>query len=183
MSKSKAKRPALPSILQPDSRLGLASPLLHLMNSAANYMRKGLAKSTLKSYDSAWWFFRSFCTRFACLPLPVNIPLICAFIVHSFESRKLQPQSIKALLSGIQFHLRCQDPSVSSILGNPSIQLLLNGLKKERLQGNDKRLPLTISLVHQLVSKLRSGMYTPYVNKMVEAVLLMAFYEVWGIYH
>ncbi len=139
-------------------------------------MHKGLSKNTLKAYDSAWWFFSSFCARFACPPLPVNIPLVCAFIVHSFESHHLQPLSIKALIAGIQFHLRCQDPSVCSLLKNPCIRLLLNGLEKEQLPGNDERLPLTISLVHKMVSKLRSGLFTSDINKLLEAVLLMAFY-------
>lgn len=102
---------------------------------------------------------------------------LCAFIVHSFESRHLQPLSIKALIASIQFHLRCQDPSVCSLLKNPRIRLLLNGLKKEQLPGNDKRLPLTISLVHRMISKLRSGLFTSHINKMLEAVLLMAFYR------
>ena len=36
---------------------------------------------------------------------------IHAFITHCFVSRKMQPGSIKALLAGIQFHLRCMDPN------------------------------------------------------------------------
>ena len=169
-------QPAMPLLLSNCPRLGCDQPLSSLLSAAAKYMRKGLSQNTLKAYDSAWWFFSAFCARFACPPLPVNIPLVCAFMVHSFESRKLQPLSIKALLAGIQFHLRCQDATVCSLFQNPSIRLLLNGLKKEQLPGNDKRLPLTITLVQSMVSKLRSGLFTPLINKMLEAVLLMAFY-------
>ena len=171
-----AQRAANTSFSFADPGLAQEAPLVSLMDAAAKYMRKGLAPSTVKMYDSAWWFFRSFCMRFACPPLPLNIPLVCAFIVHSFESRKLKVPSIKALISGIQFHLRCQDPTVPSILSNPAIQLLINGIKKEQIQGNDHRLPITISVLHTMVGKLRSGLFSRYIDTMLEAVILLAFY-------
>ena len=139
-------------------------------------MRKGVSKNTLKVYDSAWYFFSSFCLSFSVNPIPVNIPIICAFIVHSSESRKLKPSSIKAMVSGIQFHLRCLDPSSLSILSHPSIRLLLNGLKKDQPQGKDKRLPLSIDLVHKLVGRLRQGCFSFYEDKMLEAIILTAFF-------
>ena len=80
------------------------------------------------------------------------------------------------MLAGIQFHLRCHDTASQSLLGNPSIQLLLNGLKKARPPGNDKSLPLTISFLHKLVSRLRQGCFSPYIDVLLEAVLLMAFF-------
>ena len=139
-------------------------------------MRKGLAPRTIKAYDAAWWFFRSFCERFACPLLPLNIPLVCAFIVHAYKSRKLQPTSIKALISGVQFHLRCIEPTVPSILQNPAVQLLLNGLKKDHGQGKDCRLPITITVLHTMVGKLRGGLFSQHENVLLEAVILMAFY-------
>ncbi len=67
----------------------------------------------------------------------------------------MQPSSIKSMVAGIQFHLRCLDPSTTSLLKNPLIRLLINGLKKEKPQGNDQRLPLTLSLLLMLLSRLR----------------------------
>ena len=133
--------------------LSTSKPLEDLLYSASKYMRLGLAKSTIKAYDSAWYFFSSFCINLLLCSYPLDISVVCAFIVFSLESRNLQVQSIKAMLAGIQFHIRCKDPASERILGNPSIRLLLNGLKKTRPPGNDKRLPLTIFLVHKLVSK------------------------------
>lgn len=80
------------------------------------------------------------------------------------------------MLAGLQFHMRCQDPASQSLLGNPSIRLLLNGLTKARPSGNDKRMLLTISLMHKLVLRLRKGCFSPFFDSMLEAVLLMAFY-------
>lgn len=156
------------------SRLGDA--LQPFLRSAARYMRGGLAKSTLKMYDSAWSHFSNFCATLSVATLPVNIACISAFIVHCFESRRMQPSSIKCMVAGIQFHLRCKDPSAAAILENPSIRLLLNGLKKESPQGNDKRLPFTLPLVEKIISRLRAGCFGSFTDKLLETVILTAFY-------
>ncbi|KAG5281822.1 hypothetical protein AALO_G00049190 [Alosa alosa] len=88
----------------------------------------------------------------------------------------MQPSSIKITVAGIQFHLRCLDPSVTSILENPSIRLLLNGLKKESPRGNDKCLPFTLPLVNTIISRLREGCFGPYTDQMLETVILTAFF-------
>lgn len=101
-----------------------------------------------KSYDSAWSCFTSFCDPFFVAILPTNISVICAFIIHCFESWKMQPSSIKGLDAGIQFHLRCLDPpTTTQQLENPSVHLLLNGLKREKPQGNDIVQPFTLPLL------------------------------------
>ncbi len=139
-------------------------------------MSSGLAKSTLKLYDSAWSYFTAFCSSFSVAILPISIPIVCAFLVHCFESRKMQPSSIKGLLAGVQFHLRCLDPSTNSLLENPSIKLLLNGFKREKPQGNDIRLPFTPPLLHKLISHLRNGCFGSYTDSLLETVFLTAFY-------
>ncbi|XP_046891922.1 uncharacterized protein LOC124477894 [Hypomesus transpacificus] len=96
--------------------------------------------------------------------------------VHCFESQKLHPSSIKALVSGIQFNVRCSEPSACSLLGNPSIRLLMNGLRKQRPETKDKRLPITLPLLHTLVSNLRQGCFGPYVDTLLESVFFTAFY-------
>lgn len=167
-------KPALPSIRPDCSRL--STTLQSYLSAASQYMRSSLAKSTLKVYDSAWIRFNSFCAFFSIPVLPVNISIVCAYIMHCLLAQKMQPSSIKSQVSGIQFHLRCLDPSVCSLLGHPSIRLLLDGIKKEAPKGKDKRLPLTLSLVKKLVTKLRQGCFSPYVDSLLEAVFLCAFY-------
>lgn len=164
----------MPSVQPNHSRL--RNPLQSYVHSAAQYMRGGLAISTLKSYDSAWSVFITFCASLSVAAMPVNISCISAFIVHCFEDRKLQPSSIKSTVAGIQFHLRCLDPSASSILENPSIRLFLNGLKKQSPQGNDKRLPFTLPLVKKIISQLRDGCFGPYTDQLLETVILTAFF-------
>lgn len=88
----------------------------------------------------------------------------------------MHPSSIKAYIAGIQFHLRCLDPAVCCLFGNPSIRLLFNGFKKERPDSKDKRLPFTLSLIHKMVSHLRQGCFGAYVDLLLETVFLTAFY-------
>lgn len=160
----------LPS-LQPN-RNKLHMTLQSYLHSAAKYMRSGLATSTLKMYDTAWSHFSSFCATFSVNILPVNVSYVSAFIVHCFESCKMQPLSIKSMIAGIQFHLQCLDPSTISLLENSSIRLLLNGLKKEKPKGNDQRLPLTLPLLKKLISRLREGCFGIYSDMILESVLL-----------
>lgn len=101
-----------------------------LIYGSSQYMRFGIAKSTLKACDSAWSYFSLFCTAFAVSAIPINMQVVCAFIVYSANVRKPQPLSIKATLAGIQFHLRCQDPNRISLFHHPSISLLMNGISK-----------------------------------------------------
>ena len=155
---------------------GLNESLHPLLMSAAIYMRAGLASSTLKQYDHAWLHYTSFCSTFRVCPMPVNISVLSAFLVHCVEGRNLRAASVTGLLAGIQFHARCMDPSTASLVGNPSIRLLLNGFRKLRPQGNDKRLPFTPSLLHGLINRLRQGCFGDYVDSMLEVALLTAFY-------
>ncbi|KAK2863779.1 hypothetical protein Q7C36_002933 [Tachysurus vachellii] len=142
------------------------------------YMCSGLAKSTLKMYDSALSHFSSFCATFNVDVLPVNVSYVSAFIVHCFESCKIQPSSIlhPAYARRHPIPPALLDPSTISLLKNSSIRLLLNGLKKEKPKGNDPRLPLTLPLLQKLMSRLREGCFEIYSDIMLESVLLMAFY-------
>ena len=67
--------------------------------------------------------------------------------------------SIESTVTGIQFHLRCQDPSAASILGDPSMRLLLKGLKKESPQAT---INVSLPLVRKITSRLRGGCFEHY---------------------
>ena len=110
--------------------------------------RLGLAKATEKVYDSALSHFTSFCRSSLYLSC-LQFPMICAIIVHCFESHKMQPPSRKALVAGMQIPLRYADSSVCSLLGNPSIGLLFDGLKKEQPK---QYLPFSLPLVDRCLT-------------------------------
>ncbi|KAK2854563.1 hypothetical protein Q7C36_006432 [Tachysurus vachellii] len=129
------------------SRFSGRSTLRSYLSAASLYMRSSIAKSTLKVYDSAWFRFTSFSATFSAPVLIVNIAIVSSYIMHCLQTQKMQPSSIKSQVSGIQFQLRCLDPSVCSLLGHPSIRLLLNGIKKGTLKGKEKQLALTLPIV------------------------------------
>ncbi len=139
-------------------------------------MRKGLAASTLKSYDFAWLTFASFCASVHIPLKPVLIKTICAFIAYFTDVRRLKPQYIRSLLAGIQFNVRCSDPSFPSLFSNPSIKLLLKGISKCYPPMQDNRRPITLSILHTMITVLRKGLFTPYVDTLLISVFLLAFY-------
>ena len=141
--------PGVPSL--PGGPVRLTGTLEGYMKVAAHYMRAGMGRRTLKSDDFTWVYFCSFCCALRTPYHPVSSPVICAYIVHCFTSRKFQPPTIKAAIAGIKFHLRGLGPSVPSLLGNPSVRLLFNGLLKERPQSKDRRLPIALPILHHLV--------------------------------
>lgn len=135
-----------------------------------------MAKSTLKAYDSAWSYFTLFCAAYTISLCPINIDLVCAYILHCFESHKIHPLSIKASLAGIQFHLRCRDPNTPSLLIHPSIRLLFQGILKTSPDSKDKRLPLPLPLLHKLLHCLRLGVFGFHTDLLLETAFLTAFY-------
>ncbi|XP_063054525.1 integrase/recombinase xerD homolog [Engraulis encrasicolus] len=139
-------------------------------------MARSLAKSTLKCYASAWSMFTTFCSAYLLSPLPAQVSTICAFIVYCFDTRHLQPASIHKLLSGVQFYARINNPDTQSFFSNPSIKLLLKGIAKSCPTSPDSRLPITLPILHQLVSTVRRGYISPYLDKLLETVFLTAFY-------
>ncbi len=139
-------------------------------------MRFGMAKSTLKGYDSAWSYFSLFCAAFAVPTFPINIGVVCAIIVHCANASKLQPPTIKSTIAGIQFHLRCQDPSSISLFHHPSISLLIKDISKAHPGKKDKCLPLTLPLLHKLLNRLKLRVFGEYSEILLDAVQLTAFY-------
>lgn len=96
--------------------------------------------------------------------------------IHCVNARKLQPPTIKATIAGIQFHLGCLDHRSISLFNHPSISLLIKGISKAHPGKKDKRLPLTLPLLHKLLKSLRLGVFGTYSDVVLDSVLLTAFY-------
>lgn len=96
-------------------------------------------------------------------------------MVYCVNSHKLQTPSIKATLVGIQFHLHCLDPSAPSLFKAPAICLLLNGIAKTSPPSKDKRLPITLPILHNMLHQLRRGIFKQYTNTLLGTVFT-AFY-------
>ncbi|XDV36891.1 hypothetical protein PO909_006605 [Leuciscus waleckii] len=62
------------------------------------------------------------------------------------------------------------------LFSETSIRLLLKGLAKSSSKQIDKRLPITLPLLHKFISSVRNGLFSFYINILLEAVFLAAFY-------
>ncbi|XP_034091666.1 uncharacterized protein LOC117559108 [Gymnodraco acuticeps] len=139
-------------------------------------MRKGLAASTLKTYDFTWRTFAMFCFSVGITLKPVLISNVCAFMCYCATDRHLKPQYIRGLLAGVQFNVRCSDPGFPSLFANQSVKLILKGLIKTFPPVLDRRRPITLSTLRLMLSKLRSGLFSPYIDALLDALFLLAFY-------
>ena len=91
---------------------------------------------------------------------------------------------LKGLVASIQFKARCFDPSFPSLFSNPAIRLLFKGISKVSPSSPDNRLPITLSILHRMLSVLRLGYHSLYVSMLtlLDCSFLLAFYGFlrWG---
>jgi hypothetical protein len=160
----------LPSLSRHNTKLN------DLLTSARHYISKGVAPSTLKAYTSAWSAFLMFCFSFQIPIFPILISTVCSFLVFNFENRNLKISSIRRLLAGIQFYAKYYNPNIQSFFSDSSIRLLLRGFAKSSRKTTDKRLPITLPLLQRLIVSVRNGLFSTYLNILLEAVFLSAFY-------
>lgn len=74
------------------------------------------------------------------IPLkPVHTDTACTSICYCIDAHHSKPQFICGLLTGIQFNVRCFDPSSPSLYTSPAIKLLLKGILKSFPSGPDNR--------------------------------------------
>ena len=111
------------------------------------------------------------------LPLkPVTIPAVCAFICHCMDMRHFKPPYIKGLVASIQFEARCFDPSFPSLFSNPAITLLFKGISTVSPSSPNNKLPITLSILHRMLSVLRLGYHSLYVDSLLDCSFLLTFY-------
>lgn len=156
--------------------LNRSPSLSPLLESAARYMCQGLSKSTLNSYKFSWSVYSKFCAATNISLFPVSCNSVCAFIVHCFDVLHFKPSYIRSLLAGVQFHLRCLDPSLLSVFSLSPVKLLLKGIFNSSPQLKDKRRPITLELLHRMLSFLSTNYFSPYVSHLLSSVFLLAFY-------
>lgn len=121
-----------------------------LLISARHYISKGLAPSTLNAYTSAWSLFTTFFS-FQIPLFPIMITTVWSFLTYNYDHRQLKVSSIRRLLAGIQFYAKFFTPDYPSLFTVPSVHLLLKGLAKSSPSQPDKRMPITLSVLHRLI--------------------------------
>ena len=107
------------------------------------------AESTKATYKSHLLAYLRFCIYFD--PVPINNTNLLLYAV--FLSRTLKPDSVRQYLNIVRFiHLE-------SVLPNPlecnyALRMLLHGIQKRKGQPPRQKLPITPSILIEIVTKL-----------------------------
>ena len=151
-----------------------------------NFEHVALSPNTRSSYASGWSCFSNFCTM-NCVQiseqhLPViNEDILMYFATHCATTLKLSYTTIKLYLCGIRAHY-------ISVLGiNPlkqatglplyRLKLIMDGIRKQQPpRVHRPRLPITHEVLSQLCTLLRSGVYGPYMDTLLEAVFCLGYF-------
>ena len=137
------------------------------------------------TYNSGFKCFKRFASMYQLydhtLGLPnINEDILIYFLAYCYHSLHLKYSTIKLYLAGIRFvYIRSGfDNPLTALNGAPfpRIQMLLKSIKK--LQGLPKRprLPVTFDILENMVDLLRTGMFGPFTDVMLEAACTLAFF-------
>lgn len=113
-------------------------------------IERGVAPSTLTTYDSGKKRYISFCTEFHFTPLPVEESVLCRFVAF-LSLVPLSHQSIRSYLSAVR-HMQIMsglpDPVFSSF---PRLDYALKGVRRDALpRKRANRLPITPDLLRKI---------------------------------
>ncbi|XP_063425851.1 uncharacterized protein LOC134709631 [Mytilus trossulus] len=142
-----------------------------------------IASKTRSAYETGFKHFERFMLlnnfKFNYLP-PISEDILIYFTAYCFHFLKLQYSTIKLYLCGIRYKYlknNCKDP-LESDYNTPLDRLsyILNSVKKLQKPNNKKRLPITFDILEKIIFRLRQGVFTPFIDLMLEAVCTVGFY-------
>jgi hypothetical protein len=157
-----------------------------LQKKAEYYMDCSLAKSTRRTYASAWGMFLRFVALYGVNNIlqahdSVRERSIVAFVIFCADQLKLSHSSISSYLCAIKYYFTrysgIQD-ALSFDNGVPfsQLHLVLKGIRKTNSFTRSKRVPVTIDVLNTMIHVLAKGWFGPYLDTMFKAIFLMAFF-------
>lgn len=150
-------------------------------------MAMAIADSTRAIYQSAFEAYKKFLTMNNMLhvnhPLLVTEDSLMAYVTYCFNSLKLSHATIKLYLCGIRFY--CLLLGIPSPFDNQvcdcgatmqRLRLVLKGVKRCSRNKSPTRLPITKPILDAICTCLRRGLFSPFLDLMLETVCVVAFY-------
>ena len=138
---------------------------------------------TKQAYNTGMRCFRTFLAlnNFICdgsIPV-VDENMLILFVAHCFSVLHLKYGTIKLYLNGIRFHylqLGIKNPLCDSSPNLERLHTILRAIK--RIQGSTvrSRLPITFDILHNMCKRIRKGLFSPFLNIMLEAAFTVAFF-------
>lgn len=102
------------------------------------------------------------------------------FVTYCYKHLGLSATTIQLYLAGIRFsYLEAghRNP-LKSCFGGPheKLNLLLKAITRHQGQHQNSRLPITSEMIDMMSTALKKGLFTPYLDCMLHAVILVAFF-------
>lgn len=145
-------------------------------------MRQSITSTTSKTYKSA---FDCYC-RFVRLSNiqdgssmpPISEDLLMTFATYCCQTLHLSYATIKLYICGIKFqYLVAGLPGPFDAQHSLNrLQMVLKGIKRTSMGHKISRLPITMEILNLLCINLRQGLFSPYVNLLMETVCVVAFF-------
>ena len=144
---------------------------------------EAISSGTKQAYNTGMRCFRTF-IALNNISVDGSIPVVdenmlILFVAHCFSVLHLKYCTIKLYLNGIRFHylqLGINNPLCSTSSNLERLHMILRAIK--RIQGTAvrQRLPITFDILHDMCNKTRQGIFSPFLNIMLEAAFTVAFF-------
>ena len=144
---------------------------------ADEFFAKGLAKSTLKSYQSGIRRYKSFCANLSCLSFPIVEDTLSAFVA-SLAKEGVSHASMRVYLSALRHHQIEKgqgDPGISRMV---RLEYIMKGIKKDgahSANSRKERQPITPAFLIKLFT-VWEGRCDLRNSKMLWAAACLAFF-------
>jgi hypothetical protein len=149
------------------------------------YISQALAASTQKLYSTGWRTFSKF-MQLSGTPDVFKLSdddrqkAMLAFVTYCVDNLHISYTTVKSYLCAIKYYFsRSGAPDPLSFSGGQpfsQLKLLLRGIRKVQGSPTQAREPVTIELLSSMVKILVKGLYGPYIDTLLIASFLVAFF-------
>ncbi|XP_063395936.1 uncharacterized protein LOC134680699 [Mytilus trossulus] len=157
---------------------------VELTNSVSCLLKTSIAPRTRTQYECGYSAYATFLRMTGVIWLISDMPPLTEeslihFATHCFKNLHLKCSTIKMYICGIRY--KYLENGKTSIFSGSSDKLyrldaLYRGIKKNEKKSTKPRLPITFTVLKDICQLLRKGYYTPYVDILLEAACVTAYF-------
>ncbi|XP_071170598.1 uncharacterized protein [Mytilus edulis] len=157
---------------------------VELTNSVSCLLKTSIAPRTRSQYECGYSAYATFLRMTGVIWLNSDMPPLTEeslihFATHCFKNLHLKCSTIKMYICGIRY--KYLENGKTSIFSDSSDKLyrldaLYRGIKKNEKKSTKPRLPITFTILKDICQFLRKGYYTPYVDILLEAACVTAYF-------
>jgi hypothetical protein len=157
---------------------------IHLNQALQVYQDHALSLATRSVYNCGKRTFLLFCAMYGVQnqhSFPrINEDVLIYFCVHCAHVLHLSYSTIRSYLCGVRsYYIQggCGNP-MQTATGAPlyHLEMVLRGIRKSQVTHAQAKLPISAELLRQLCMLLRAGYFSPYLDGMLEALLVIGWF-------